>query len=33
MMDHTQSLVVKQEADRKEAEKILLARRDAEDHA
>ncbi|MEC3735329.1 acylneuraminate cytidylyltransferase [Bacillus safensis] len=33
MMDHTRSLVVKQEANRKEAEKILLARRDAEDHA
>lgn len=33
MMDHTRSLVVKQEADRKKAEHVLLARRDAEDHA
>ncbi|MEC1412364.1 acylneuraminate cytidylyltransferase [Bacillus safensis] len=32
MMD-PRSLVVKQEANRKEAEKILLARRDVEDHA
>ncbi|KSU71277.1 MULTISPECIES: cytidylyltransferase domain-containing protein [Bacillus] len=30
MMDHAQSLVVKSEEDRKKAEKILLARKDAE---